>query len=115
MKKVLLFTLVMLLIVGTSAMAHSPQKLEANFNMETHMLTVEFVHTVGGENANHYIDKISVMVNETEVITQMPAKQLNNNETFSYYMPGLSSGDEVNIMAYCSISGDRSVQLTIGE
>ena len=115
MKKVLFFTMIMLLVFGTAAMAHPPQKLEANFNMETHMLTVNFTHTVGGENANHYIDKISVMVNGNEVITQIPGKQLKNNEAFSYYMPGLSSGDEVKIMAYCSISGDRSAQLTIGE
>lgn len=115
MKKILMFTVIMLLVLGTSAFAHPPQKLEADFNMETHMLNVEFVHTVGGENSNHYVDKISVMVNETEVITQIPGKQLNNNETFIYYMPGLSKGDQVQIMAYCSVSGDRSTKITIGE
>ena len=115
MKKVLLFTVVMLLLISTVVMAHSPQKLELNFNMETHILNVEFTHNVGGENTNHYIDKITIMVNGNEVITQIPGQQLENIEIFSYYMPGLSNGDEVEVMANCSFSGDRSVKKIIGE
>lgn len=115
MKKVLLFIVVMLLFITTAVTAHSPQKLQASFDMETHILKVEFTHTVGGENTNHYVDKISIIINESEVITQIPGQQLKNDETFIYYMPGLSNGDEVKIMAYCSISGNLSTQKTIGE
>ena len=115
MKKTLFFTVVMLLFISTAVMAHSPQKLETTFDMETNIFTVEFTHTVGGKNTSHYVDKISIMVNGNEVITQIPGKQLNNTETFSYYMPGLSKGDEVEVMAYCSISGNLSTQKTIGE
>ncbi|SRR6056297_1737516 len=115
MRKVLLFTLVLIFIFSTAAMAHPPQKVTTNFNMETQMLTVEFTHTVGGENSNHFVDKISIMLNGNEVITQIPGKQLENNESFNYYMPSVESGDEIEIMTYCSISGNRGTTLTVGE
>ena len=115
MKKLLFFTVVMLLFISTAAMAHSPQKLEAIFDMETNILNVEYTHTVGGENANHYVDKISIIVNGNETITQIPGQQLNNDETFNYYMPGLNNGDKVEVVTYCSISGKRSIQKVIGE
>lgn len=115
MRKVLLFLVVMFLFINTAVLAHSPQKLQATFDMETHIFNVEFTHTVGGENSSHYVDKISIMVNGNEVITQIPAQQIKNDEIFSYYMPGLSNGDEVEVIVYCSISGNRSIQMTIGE
>lgn len=115
MKKVLLFLVVMLLFVSTAALAHSPQKVDTNFVMETRTFNVEFVHNVGGENSSHYVDKISIMVNGNEIITQVPSKQLNNKETFSYYMPGLKSGDEVEVMVYCSLSGNLSAKRTISK
>ncbi len=115
MKKILVLTVLMLLVFGTAAMAHPPQNITASFNMENQMLTVEFTHTVGGENSNHYIDQLNIMLNETEVITQIPGKQLKNSESFTYYMPGVTSGDTIEVIAKCSIQGDRSASITVGE
>lgn len=115
MRKVMLLTFVFLFLVSSAVMAHPPQSMNVNFDMETQVLNVEITHSVGGENSSHFIDNIVVTYNGSEVITQIPSKQLKNKEVFMYYMPGVVSGDEINVTAYCSIQGQRSFSLTIGE
>lgn len=113
MKKILLFTLVMVFLFSTVIMAHPPQNVNVKFNMEDKMLTVEVTHNVGGSNTSHYVDEIIVTYNDEEIVMQKPGQQLNNKEMFYYYMPGLEDGDEITINTNCSIQGNRSVNYTI--
>ncbi len=113
MKKILLFTLVMVFIFSAVSMAHPPQNLNVKFNMEDKMLTVEVTHNVGGSNTSHYVDEIIVTHKDEEIVMQKPGQQLKNKEIFYYYMPGIKDGDQISINTVCSIQGSRSIDYTI--
>lgn len=87
-------------------MAHPPQDLNVNFDLEDKMLTVEVTHNVGGSNTNHYVEEIIITTNDEDIIIQKPGQQLNNKEIFYYYMPGIKEGDELEITTICSVQGE---------
>lgn len=113
MKKILMFTLVMIFLFSALTMAHSPQNVNAKFNLDDNMLTVAVTHNVGGSNSSHYVEEIIVTYNEEEIVMQKPGQQLNNKEMYYYYMPGLEEGDQIQINTICSIQGNSKVTFTV--
>jgi hypothetical protein len=53
--------------------------------------------------------------NGDKVIEQTTSRQLSDNQTFRYYMPGVQAGDTIFIDAYCSIQGEQTLEFKVKE
>ncbi len=95
------------------AFAHPPSKVDLNFNLQDHILTVVAVHNTK-DVVKHRIGKIVVQLNGNEIIQQTFAIQLNPDEQkATYLIPGAKTGDEITVTAQCSIYGKKKVKITV--
>jgi desulfoferrodoxin (superoxide reductase-like protein) len=111
MRKISLAVL-FLLLIGSVAMAHPPSEVTAEFNLESNILSVEVVHSVGGDPV-HFIESLTLSHNSKEIIVQQISKQLGDSQTFLYFIPEAEEGDEIEIVAVCNIFGDKRYKFTI--
>jgi desulfoferrodoxin (superoxide reductase-like protein) len=112
MKKLFLGVLLLMFLIGSTAMAHPPKEVTAKFDLESNILSVEVVHPVGGDPV-HFIESITVSLNDKEIIVQQISKQLGDSQTFVYFIPEVEEGDEIAIVAVCNIFGDKSFGFTV--
>lgn len=115
MKRILFVMLFLVILFTSTSMAHPPNKVSAEFDLETNILSVQVSHMVGGENSRHYIDEIIITHNGKQVIEQLTTRQLSNQQTFLYFMPAVDAGDEIKVVAVCNVAGQDSFQLTVKE
>ncbi len=87
--------------------------MTAQFDLNTHILSVEVIHIVGGESTNHYVEGLQITHNRESVIEQKTKRQLSDIQTFLYFMPAVGEGDEIEIIADCSLFGQRSANITV--
>jgi desulfoferrodoxin (superoxide reductase-like protein) len=99
-------------LISSTAMAHPPSEVAAEFDMESNILSVKVVHPVGGDPI-HFIESLTVSHNGKEIIVQQISKQLADSQTFVYFIPEVEEGDEIAIVAVCNIFGDKSFKFTI--
>jgi desulfoferrodoxin (superoxide reductase-like protein) len=114
MRRGFLGAFLLLLLMGSIAMAHPPSEVVAEFDLESNVLSVEVTHTVGGDPI-HFIEKITVSHNGKEIIVQQISKQLGDSQTFLYFIPEVEEGDKIEIVAVCNIFGDKSFKFTVEE
>ena len=105
----------LLLLCSFGLSAHTPSDVMANFDLDNHILTVEIVHKVGEASKTHFVEEVEISHNGKKVIEQTASRQLSDNQTFRYFMPGVESGDKIFIEAYCSIQGEQTFELTVEE
>jgi len=113
MKKTFLVVLFLTFLITSTAIAHSPKNLVAQFDLENHILSVEVNHIVGGVSTSHYIIELTVSHNGKEVIIQQTAKQLDDTQTFFYFMPAVEVGDEIEVLAVCNLSGQKNIKIIV--
>lgn len=112
MKK-LLFALLMFFSVSLFLRADPPKKLTLTYNNETKKLKVVALHPVKNVT-DHYIDLISISVNNKEVKVIKPQKQSDPNaETVEVAVPEISKGSKVTVKARCNQFGSKTKALTI--
>ncbi len=114
MRRVFLGVFLLLFLIGSTAIAHPPREVVAEFDLESNVLSVDVTHTVGADPI-HFIEKIIVSHNDKEIIVQQISKQLGDSQTFLYFIPEVEEGDEIEIEAVCSIFGDKSFKFTVEE
>lgn len=113
MRKIFLFVLAVILCSTQLSYAHSPSNIEANFDPETSEVSVVVYHDVN-DPKTHYIKKISVFVNNMQVLQDEYSQQTNNmDQPAVYELRDLKTGDIVTVKAFCNISGQSSTTLTI--
>ena len=115
MKKILLSVLFLFLLITTTAMAHPPAEVTAQFDLEKSILAVEISHNVGGGSNSHYIKELTISLGGKEVIVQKTTRQISDTQTFLYFMPTVEAGDEIGIVAVCNIAGQGDIQVTVEE
>lgn len=115
MKKIFFTVLFLIFLITSTSFAHPPKEITAQFDLESSILSVEVVHTVGGENTRHYIMDVTINHNGEKVINQKTTRQLSDTQTFLYFMPAVNVGDEIEVVAVCNIGGQGSFKFTIIE
>ncbi|MFW5787888.1 MAG: hypothetical protein ACOCV3_06440 [Halanaerobiales bacterium] len=113
MKKIFLFIIFLAFLFTTTTMAHPPQEVTAQFDLENSILSVEIAHNVGGGSNSHYIDEVIISLNGKEVIAQKTTRQVSDTQTFFYFMPAVEVDDEIGIVAVCNVAGQGSVEIIV--
>ena len=113
MKNIFLSIVLLLLLITTTAMAHPPGEVTAQFDLEKSILSVEVAHNVGGGSNSHYIDEVIISLNGKEVIVQKTTRQISDTQTFLYFMPAVEAGDKIGIVAVCNVGGQGNIEITV--
>lgn len=115
MKTSLLFTLITLLMLASlQAMAHSPDAIKVSYvstEEMPRMIVIEVDHDVSNAE-NHFVNEIEVYVNDKEIAVQEFSKQWKDStQRAVFFVADLNDGDQIEIHAYCSISGEIKKKL----
>lgn len=109
----MLLTCVLILIIATCAFSHAPNKVEAEFDLDDQLLTVEVSHQVT-DAAKHFVNKISIELNGEGIIEQkFFAQEDLKKQTVIYRIADAAPGDEIKVTAGCNISGRKKTTLKI--
>ena len=104
----------LLVMLALPATAHSPAQVSLVYDNQNQSLSVTTTHQVSNPS-NHYVYKIAIQKNGTQVLTTDYKSQPNTN-TFTYDYPiNTTKGDVLKATAYCSIAGSRSAEIIITE
>lgn len=113
MKRVLFFTIALVLSLTLSVYAHPPGDIEMSFNTENKMLEVTIPHN-SADNSDHFINNVKVYLNDNLHIEQNFIMQTDNEVQYLHYMiPGAKSGDTIRLNAECNKFGSREIELTV--
>ncbi len=113
MKKVLLFTFVLILSLTLSVYAHPPGEIEMSFNTENNMLEVTIPHN-SDDNTSHFVNDVKVHLNGEQHIDQIFIMQTDEENQYLHYMiPGAKSGDTISLRAECNKFGSRESEITV--
>lgn len=111
MKKLSLITFALLLI--TLLNAHPAGNVSLSYDAKTSQLSVKFDHSVKSA-AEHYIQTLTVKVNNKTVISQIyTLQELAAGGSAVYRIPGLKKGDAVEAITDCNKGGKKSGKITI--
>lgn len=106
----LLFTFVLMVL---SLTAHPPKKIILKFDIKTQELDVKVDHSVKDMN-EHFIDKIIVKVNGTEVYSEEFNKQKDlKADVYRITLENVKAGDEIELTATCNKWGKKSKKLKV--
>ncbi|MFW6251847.1 MAG: hypothetical protein ACOC27_01255 [Halanaerobium sp.] len=113
MKKILFFTIALLLSLTFSVYAHPPGDIEMSFSTENNMLEVTIPHN-SDDNSDHFINNVKVYLNDNLHIEQNFIMQTDQEVQYLHYMiPGAEEGDTVLLTAECNKFGSREIELTV--
>jgi hypothetical protein len=101
------------LFAASTVYAHPPSDIKITFDQAAKILTAVIVHNTSNP-AGHFINKVDVGLNGTEIIEQNISRQDNNVEqTVSYLIPDAKDGDVLSVEGYCNMSGKLQKQITV--
>lgn len=96
--------LVAVLILPIQVIAHPPQDMVLEYDIETEIFSVTIVHNSPAPSV-HYVNKIEIERNEELVITENYDSQPTTSEyTYTFEFQAVV-GDELTVIAYCNIQG----------
>jgi desulfoferrodoxin (superoxide reductase-like protein) len=103
------------LLTVASVSAHAPKRLDAEFDTETHLLTVTAYHAVK-DAAKHYVEKIEVELNGKRIVEQKFKSQPDlEKQVVLYMIADARVDDEIKVVAHCNISGKKSYTIEVEE
>lgn len=113
MKKLLLFSVILVFILTFNVYAHPPGNIEMSFNAENNMLEVTVPHN-SNDNTDHFVNNVEVFLNDNLQIEQSFIMQTDNEVQYLHYMiPGAKSGDTIRLVAECNKFGSRETEITL--
>ena len=113
MKKVLFFTIALILSLTLSVYAHPPGDIEMSFNTENNMIEATIPHN-SSDNSDHFINNVQVYLNGDLHIEQDFIMQTDKEVQYLHYMiPGAKAGDVIRLSAVCNKFGSREVEITV--
>ena len=102
-----IFVVLMLLTTAffsSYALAHPPQDMVLQYDIETEILSVKITHNTPAQNI-HYINKIEIRRNDQIVVTELYESQPTTSEFTYNFDVQAEVGDELAVTAYCNIQG----------
>ncbi|TXT58198.1 MAG: conserved exported protein of unknown function [Promethearchaeota archaeon] len=108
---IILFLACTISISTNEALANPPSITDMNYDSSTNTLSVSFSHIVDNPSS-HYIESVEIKVNGEGVLTKTYTSQPGNSFTYEYTIEA-NSGDTIEIIAICIISGQDSDTLNI--
>ena len=100
------------IFLAMPVLAHPPQDMVLDYNLETSELSVTITHLTPAPTV-HYIFKIDIELND-EVINSEEYASQPTTDTFTYiYIVEAEFGDVITVTAYCNISGKKKGELMI--
>jgi hypothetical protein len=110
MKKIL-FLFAFLAATPALLLAHPPKKMQMSY--EDGKLIIEAKHPVK-DVEDHYIDNITIWVDDAEVKVIEPSKQTSlKAEKIEIELPGLKKGSVVKVKMSCNKFGAKSASLEL--
>ncbi len=115
MKEIILATLIV--FAALPALTHPPESIHMNFEPESSIAVIEIEHSVRDVSA-HYIKEVNISLNGEEILTQSFSRQsAPSSQQAVYYLHEVSEGDNIEVLASCSLSGslNRIFEITLPE
>lgn len=113
MKKQILFSMIAILMISMTVMAHAPKKIILTFDKASSTLTADMVHKVKDVNA-HYISEVTIYVNGEEVKVATFEKQSEIlNELAEFKLENIKEGDEIKLVAKCNKFGKKAAKIMV--
>lgn len=113
MKKQILFSIIAILMISMTVMAHAPKKIILTFDKATSTLTADMIHKVKDVNS-HYISDVTIYVNGEEVKVTTFQKQAEIlNEEADFKLDGIKAGDEIKLVAKCNKFGKKAAKIVV--
>ncbi len=110
MKKIIVISLLTLLVLGLYA--HPASDVKMQYDTKTKQLTVDFKHSVKSAT-DHYINKVTILLDGKEVITQnLSLQDSNSGGSLVYKLSGIKSGSQVEAITNCNKTGKKSTKLS---
>lgn len=107
------FALLILIALPLVLRADPPKKITVTYNGETQKLKIVTNHPVKNVE-DHFIDLISITVDEKEVKVIKPKKQNSlASETLEVVVPEIIKGSKVTVKARCNKFGSKSKSIVI--
>jgi hypothetical protein len=105
--------LVLVLGFSFTAFSHPPSDIIITFDLAKSAVMADIVHD-SKNIEKHFINRIIVLVNGSEAITQKTITQTGaDGQNVMFVIPGLKTGDKVSINADCSIFGDLTKEAEV--
>ncbi len=113
MKKIFILTFCLIFLLAFTAAAQpQPPQIFPAFDLDLNYLSLDITHQFEDGMTEH-IEEITIIHDGKEVITQSPQRQLEETETFLYYMPAVTQGDEIKIEVESKVAGGASVTFQV--
>jgi len=113
--KQIFFGFIALAGFAAAAFAHPPSDIKVSYDLKDHILRASIIHDVRNP-AKHFIAKVTVAVNGTQMVLQQFSSQLDNNEQqVLYFIIDAKKGDEIAVTGFCVIFGQKTVKLTVSD
>lgn len=113
MKKQILFSIIAILMMSMTIMAHAPKKIILTFDKATSTLTADMIHKVKDINS-HYISEVTIYVNGEKVKVATFKKQTEIlNEVSDFKLEDIKSGDEIKLVAKCNKFGKKASKIVV--
>ncbi|MHA1915383.1 MAG: hypothetical protein ACW986_10105 [Promethearchaeota archaeon] len=118
-KKKTIALLSIFLIFGISAIfignakAHSPYHLDLKYISADTELSIGFVHGVTDKHY-HYVANVEILINGSTMIDQDYTSQPTTNVYFQTYPLVAVNGDNITVIATCSLGGNYEKTLILG-
>ena len=111
--KAFVFVIVLSILDVQLGFAHPASKVNVTYHLEDHILTVVAEHDTK-DITKHRIDQIIVQLNGNEIIQQTFAIQLDQEkQKATYLIPDAKAGDEIVVIARCSVYGKKKAKITV--
>jgi len=97
-----------------TAFAHSPKEVKIVNNITSQKLEVTVMHDTSFPGF-HYINKIEIKKNgESAGVYNYQSQPTKSEFTYTYDVPA-AQGDVLEVTATCSLSGSKTVKVTVGK
>ncbi len=105
-------TVILLIIMGQSAIAHSPSDMDLAYDFATSELDVTITHSVAAPN-DHYIESVEIFKNNVSVLLTNYASQPTLSVfTYTFNVDAVD-GDTIRVIAICSIAGSITQEIIL--
>lgn len=112
----ILYTLLCLIaFASVKTLAHTPNKVDLNFNLETKILNIKVRHSID-DVKKHYINKIEVYLNDELMVVQNFKTQKDNKiQEGVYFLNDATIGNKIKVKEICNIFGSKTGEIVVEE
>jgi hypothetical protein len=103
----------LVLLCPIAAYAHPPKEVKIVYTITSQKLDVSVTHDTSFTGF-HYINKIEIKKNgESAGVHKYQSQPTKSEFTYTYDVPAVQ-GDVLEVTATCSLSGSKTVKVTVG-